>query len=383
MTANDGTVASGTPVGKLYAYAIPSTTGPLAPITLNFTDSTGAAVSLNATPKQVLNLNWTVANAFSGTMQQCYAFTINTTDKLWSGKQTSTARTGFGGSVALTMPADPGTYTYSLTCGGVESGLVSISVNAGLRILTTSLPDGGVSAPYTTGIQVTGGVPPYSFGFGSQAPPGLSIGATDGLLTGTPLQFGVYQVVIGVQDSSKPAGSAFVSLPLTIASTLMLNDNLPPAKVGTAYTATIAATGGLPPYTYKLVSGTLPTGVAFNQSTGVVYGTPTQPGRSTFVVSATDAETTAAKVTTTFILDATPSAAVRRQRGVPPLHGQYFLHRHGDRDRRREALHVRHYQRRKPAWRAVAQCGDGCRLRDTKPVQSSTWRNHFCDCQRR
>jgi hypothetical protein len=59
--------------------------------------------------------------------------------------------------------------------------------------------------------------------------------------------------------------------PLTITTT-----SLPNGTAGTAYSATLAATGGTTPYTWSLTSGTLPTGLSLTASTGAIGGTPTQ-----------------------------------------------------------------------------------------------------------
>jgi hypothetical protein len=45
--------------------------------------------------------------------------------------------------------------------------------------------------------------------------------------------------------------------------------------VGTAYSVTLAATGGTVPYTWSIDAGTLPVGLSLNASTGTISGTPT------------------------------------------------------------------------------------------------------------
>ncbi len=55
-----------------------------------------------------------------------------------------------------------------------------------------------------------------------------------------------------------------------------------------SYPVTFARTGGVGPTTWSL-TGTLPTGLSFNQSTGVITGTPTATGNFTFTLRATDA----------------------------------------------------------------------------------------------
>jgi hypothetical protein len=62
---------------------------------------------------------------------------------------------------------------------------------------------------------------------------------------------------------------------------------LPGGNVGSAYTANVAATGGYPSYSFALASGSLPSGLSLSSS-GLISGTPTAGGTSTFTVTVTD-----------------------------------------------------------------------------------------------
>ena len=62
---------------------------------------------------------------------------------------------------------------------------------------------------------------------------------------------------------------------------------LPPGMAGVAYTGSIGATGGTPPYTFAIVSGALPAGLTFSPG-GSFGGTPTAFGTFKFTVQATD-----------------------------------------------------------------------------------------------
>jgi hypothetical protein len=64
--------------------------------------------------------------------------------------------------------------------------------------------------------------------------------------------------------------------------------SLPSGTVGTAYSQTLAATGGKAPRTWSLASGTLPAGLSLGASTGVISGTPTAAGTASFTVRVTD-----------------------------------------------------------------------------------------------
>jgi len=64
--------------------------------------------------------------------------------------------------------------------------------------------------------------------------------------------------------------------------------SLPGGMINVPYNQTITPSGGSGGYTNSLVSGALPPGLSLNGSTGVITGTPTTQGSSTFTVLAND-----------------------------------------------------------------------------------------------
>lgn len=87
--------------------------------------------------------------------------------------------------------------------------------------------------------------------------------------------------------------------PLAVVTT-----TLPYGRIGQSYLATLAATGGTPPYQWSLTGGSLPGGVALGGSTGALSGTPTTVADHvslTFEVSdsSTPAETASATLSLT------------------------------------------------------------------------------------
>ncbi len=64
---------------------------------------------------------------------------------------------------------------------------------------------------------------------------------------------------------------------------------LPPGAIGIPYNQALTATGGVPPYTWSITSGTLlPNGLTLNNSTGVISGTPATEGTYSFIVQVMD-----------------------------------------------------------------------------------------------
>ena len=71
--------------------------------------------------------------------------------------------------------------------------------------------------------------------------------------------------------------------PVTITTS-----SLPNGTVGTAYSATLSASGGTTPYTWSISAGSLPAGLTLNASTGAITGTPTTAGTFSFTAKVTD-----------------------------------------------------------------------------------------------
>ena len=71
-------------------------------------------------------------------------------------------------------------------------------------------------------------------------------------------------------------------------STIITTTTLPDGTDGVAYSQTVQATDGTPPYTWSISAGTLPTGLTLNTSTGEISGTPTATGTFNFTVMVTD-----------------------------------------------------------------------------------------------
>ncbi len=178
--------------------------------------------------------------------------------------------------------------------------------------LTLTIPNGPMPAAtlgsaYGLGITALGGgTRPVTWSVSSGSlPPGLSVikdwGNSSTMVTGTPTATGTYSFSLRVRDKSgnEVAGSFSITVsgsasaaPLSIANAGSL---LVRGDVGRSYSASLLAAGGQQPYTWSIMSGTLPTGlsIAGNQ----ISGKPASAGTWTFVVRVADASgQTAAKL---------------------------------------------------------------------------------------
>lgn len=177
-----------------------------------------------------------------------------------------------------------------------------------LSITTTSLNGAVQATPYNQGLTATGGVPPLTWSISSGAlPPGLTLDASTGQISGTPTTQGTTSFTVTVKDSSllppnnqPQTASQALSItvgppgPLTIVTT-----SLPEANSATLYSQQIHTTGGIGPFNWKLTSGILPSGLSLDPATGVISGTVTAVSTNTFSVQVTDSQNAQASATFT------------------------------------------------------------------------------------
>ena len=166
---------------------------------------------------------------------------------------------------------------------------------APLNITTTSLPSGTLNYNYNTTLGATGGVPPYTWSIAAgNLPPGLNLDPNGGVIFGTPTISGTYPFNLQVTDSQTPSQAQSILLSITINQNLtqlsVVTTSLPQGTQNTSYSAMLAATGGVTPYSWSITAGNLPSGLHLNSSTGAITGTPSGGGTYNFTVQVADAE---------------------------------------------------------------------------------------------
>lgn len=155
-------------------------------------------------------------------------------------------------------------------------------------------PPGVVGTTYTYVFKPKAGAPPYAFWLDAgDLPPGLKI-ESDGTMRGTPTAPGTFIFTVGASQCCGPDSQW--GFTVKIRDKLTINTTaLKSATVGTPYTTTIgvAGTGGLG-MGWSVSAGALPTGLALapdgTPGDGLISGTPTVVGTSTFTVKVGDTD---------------------------------------------------------------------------------------------
>lgn len=191
---------------------------------------------------------------------------------------------------ALTIDSgkSPGAYAVGITAISFNKTFATPVINI------ASLVPATVGQPYTQQLLVTGGDPskPFSFALNAQSvplPAGLTMSPT-GLITGTPTQPGPFQLTLNISQPNGPKGTSMGTLTVNNAQpgvVVISPATLPGGTAGVAYSQLLTATGGTGAVNFALSAGTLPAGLTLGFN-GLISGTPTTTGPSSFTVSATD-----------------------------------------------------------------------------------------------
>jgi len=299
--------------GKVYQVAASPALAP--PVQLSFTTASVA-------PNTAATLNWKVLNAFSRTMQSCYAYLPGSPAGAgtWSGLKAGTydaATTLFSGSASVT-PTAAGTYTYALTCGGQESGFATLAVGAVVKAAATVAPTVALSAtpnpapigqPITITAMVSGsGATPtgsvtINYGTRSLTTLPLTSGAASFSPSTAGLPAGDYVLTASYTGDANYNASVSSGYTVTLskqAPTVSLSATPNPASVGQALTITAAAAG----------AGAVPTGtISFKYGALTLASLPLTGGTASFSPSTASLPANTYNLTASYSGDANYAAA--------------------------------------------------------------------------
>ena len=209
-----------------------------------------------------------------------------------------------------------------LFCGGTPGptptptptptpGCPTITVNP------STLPNGNVGVAYSQTLTASGGSSPYTFAkISGNLPTGLTL-SSGGVLSGTPTAAGSFTFTIDAKDSHGCDGTRQYTVTIAGCPTITVSPStVPNGTVGAPYSQTFTASGGSSPYTFRTVTGNLPTGLTLSVG-GVLSGTPTTAGSFTFTIGGKDSN--GCEGTRQYTVTITPPACPPTQICVSPV----------------------------------------------------------------
>lgn len=181
--------------------------------------------------------------------------------------------------------------------GTTNSNAAALTVQAPtITVAPATLPNATLGAAYSQTVTASGGTAPYTYAVSAGAlPAGMTLSAGGGVLSGTPTAGGSFTFTLTATDSSQGGGGPFsgsraYTLTVAAATITLSPTTLPVGGVGSAYSQTVAASGGTAPYSYAVTAGALPAGLTL-ASNGALSGTPSSGGSFNFTITATDSST--------------------------------------------------------------------------------------------
>jgi len=176
--------------------------------------------------------------------------------------------------------------------GNTAAKTFSIQVNDTLTIAIPTPAEGTVGVPYAARfIGDRGTVLGYTWSIAGNLPNGVSLTSADttcARLGGIPTQAGSFPITVSVTDSygNTTSTATAVTVNATPIPLEIVTRFLPSAISGTAYSKAIVAQGGTTSYSWSAI-GSLPAGLTLT-SGGILSGTPTAAGLSTFAIQVDD-----------------------------------------------------------------------------------------------
>lgn len=170
---------------------------------------------------------------------------------------------GTGGTINLPAPDATGTIALSGTSGKVA--LVNSTT-----ALTGSCP--------ATGVQDLVGYGAATACFEGAGPTATLSNTTSAIRAGSGCTDAGNNSSDFIAGAPNPQNTASPLAVCAASGITITNASLPNGTVNQSYTATVTVSGGIPPYTFSILTGTLPDGLLLNAATGALSGTPTRAG---------------------------------------------------------------------------------------------------------
>jgi hypothetical protein len=146
------------------------------------------------------------------------------------------------------MPTNAGNYAFSITatdangCTGTNN--YSLAANCGfVAVGPATLPDGVAGSPYNQTMTAGNGTAPYVFSVSSgNLPPGLAL-SSDGMLSGTPTNSGIFSFTILATDAYGCSDGRDYSVAVAGSPVILAQPQSQTVPMGSNVTLTVSADG--------------------------------------------------------------------------------------------------------------------------------------------
>lgn len=218
------------------------------------------------------------------------------------------------GIISGTPTATSGAVTYTITAtntAGSANTTVTISVNAQAPVIsyTPSSNTYTVGTPISSLIPANTGGAATSWSISTALPAGLSFNTSTGVISGTPTAASVLKTYTITATNVTGSGTTTVTITVnTLAPSITYSPSTVTYTVGATITPAAPTNIGGAASSFSITSGTLPTGLSFDTSTGIISGTPTVTfATTTFTIKATNAQGSSS---TSLIITVSPHAPI-------------------------------------------------------------------------
>jgi alpha-tubulin suppressor-like RCC1 family protein/subtilisin family serine protease len=235
--------------------------------------------TMRSVPVQVPGLGGIVAIAAGS----AHSLALGSDGRVWTWGYNGSGQLGDGTTVNRLIPTPvPGIVKATAISAGSSCSFALMP----FALLTPVLPTATTGNSYLQKVSTTGTPSAWEILTGS-LPAGLTLNPATGVIGGLTEETGTFRFTLRAVSGDGEVDSREITLqvsPPLVITTAFLDK----AIVGSLYGQTLAASGGLPPYSWSVTSGVLPYGTALDAATGVVSGTPQYNGTYTFSVSVSD-----------------------------------------------------------------------------------------------
>jgi hypothetical protein len=257
-------------------------------VTVRATDTSGCfgdkvlnlSISCPATvlsPSVALLSSATQAQAYSQTFSVSGATAPYTWSILSGTVPSGLTMNGSTGVLSGLPTGAAGSYTFTVKV--VDAGNCSTQASYTLPVLCqplviqpSSLPVASVGFSYAQTLSTQRGQAPIAWRVSSGAlPAGLNL-TPAGVITGTPTSLGSASFTVEAADATACVESRSYTINVNCPTIVIDPATLPDGYINASYSRTLSASGGSAPYTWSVVSGTLPSWLTLNASTGELSG---------------------------------------------------------------------------------------------------------------